>query len=152
MGFNKKYDRKVEYKTIEVADPDSIGHGKEKKDFPGLRGLNTHRLIREDDYYETEVKLSDTFNEMNEQYRDIIPNLLYGTDVQNLSVTDHEKTIIATVIQWLGTPVGKGFLESCGFTRGENLGTKKKRQELFDRICDSNNRFNESFLIKMLGL
>lgn len=34
-------------------------------------------------------------------------------------LTDREKQIMITTIQWLGSPVGQGFLENCGFTLGK---------------------------------
>lgn len=34
--------------------------------------------------------------------------------IQNL--TEDEESICLNLIQWLGSPVGQGFLESCGFT------------------------------------
>ena len=30
-------------------------------------------------------------------------------------LTDREKQIMISTIQWLGSPVGQGFLEKCGF-------------------------------------
>lgn len=38
-------------------------------------------------------------------------------------LTDREKQIVLSTIQWLGSPVGQGFLDSCGFDEkkeGEN--------------------------------
>jgi len=32
-------------------------------------------------------------------------------------LTDREKEIMISTIQWLGSPVGQGFLEKCGFVR-----------------------------------
>jgi hypothetical protein len=32
-------------------------------------------------------------------------------------LSDREKNIVLSVIQWLGSPVGQNFLESCGFTK-----------------------------------
>jgi hypothetical protein len=36
-------------------------------------------------------------------------------------LSDREKDIVLSAIQWLGSPVGQGFLDSCGFA------PKKKR-------------------------
>jgi len=32
-------------------------------------------------------------------------------------LTDREKQIVLSTVQWLGSPVGEGFLNSCGFVR-----------------------------------
>jgi len=32
-------------------------------------------------------------------------------------LSDREKDIVLSVIQWLGSPVGQGFLDSCGFIK-----------------------------------
>jgi len=32
-------------------------------------------------------------------------------------LSDREKRIVLSTIQWLGSPVGQGFLNSCGFTQ-----------------------------------
>lgn len=34
----------------------------------------------------------------------------------NDHLTDREKQIVLSTIQWLGSPVGQGFLSSCGFS------------------------------------
>ncbi len=31
-------------------------------------------------------------------------------------LSDREKQIVISTIQWLGSPVGQGFLDKCGFT------------------------------------
>lgn len=36
-------------------------------------------------------------------------------------LTDKEENICLNMIQWLGSPVGQGFLEKCGFINKENL-------------------------------
>jgi len=33
--------------------------------------------------------------------------------------SDRDKMVAATVIQWLGSPVGQGFLRDCGYTKTE---------------------------------
>ena len=32
-------------------------------------------------------------------------------------LSDREENIVLSVIQWLGSPVGQGFLDCCGFVR-----------------------------------
>jgi len=31
-------------------------------------------------------------------------------------LTEHEENICLNLIQWLGSPVGQGFLDNCGYT------------------------------------
>ncbi len=38
-----------------------------------------------------------------------------GRGEPNEYLTDREKQIMISTIQWLGSPVGTGFLEKCGF-------------------------------------
>lgn len=35
---------------------------------------------------------------------------------------DRERVVAATVVQWLGSPVGRGFLRDLGYVRGEEQG------------------------------
>jgi len=35
-------------------------------------------------------------------------------------LTDHEKSIVFTTLQWLGSPVGQSFLSECGFEQKES--------------------------------
>lgn len=48
--------------------------------------------------------------------------IVFGHD-ENLSPNDHlsdrEKKIVLSTIQWLGSPVGQGFLKKCGFKLDE---------------------------------
>lgn len=38
----------------------------------------------------------------------------------NQYLTDKEEDICLNLIQWLGSPVGQGFLDSCGFVPKNN--------------------------------
>jgi hypothetical protein len=81
-----------------------------------ILGYNRHRLIEDDPYYETEVKLSKLFNEQQDGFWNTV---VFGTDIWNKPksyLTDDQMKVVASVIQWLGTPVGKSFLERAGFT------------------------------------
>lgn len=46
--------------------------------------------------------------------------IVFGHPSYSTTPKDHlsgrEKEIILSTIQWLGSPVGQGFLDSCGFT------------------------------------
>lgn len=39
--------------------------------------------------------------------------LLYGQDTSNHAVTRVDATNAATIIQWLGSPVGQKFVDEC---------------------------------------
>lgn len=53
----------------------------------------------------------DGYNDMD--------NIVFGTDGNSVRpaqyLTDREKQIALSTIQWLGSPVGQGFLADCGF-------------------------------------
>lgn len=53
---------------------------------------------------------------MNDSFWDMV---VFGTGVSDSFpkeyLTDRERQIVASVIQWLGTPVGMAFLEKVGF-------------------------------------
>ena len=38
--------------------------------------------------------------------------------------SDRDRTVAATIIQWLGSPVGQNFLETCGFSKRRNSKSK----------------------------
>lgn len=80
-------------------------------------GFYPHRLDREDSYYEKEVRLHDTFNlwiKRNPRFWDF----MLGIDERGQRPTDYlsnrELKLVATVTQWLGTPVGQDFLKEAG--------------------------------------
>lgn len=82
-------------------------------------GYNTHRLKKDDDYHKLEVIFTKVINQELEQN----PNYLDQIVQKNLTkepifgikqfdyLTVEEQKIALSVIQWLGTPVGQGFLE-----------------------------------------
>lgn len=45
----------------------------------------------------------------------VFPSLDGRTPVSEL--TEREEQIVLNTIQWLGSPVGQGFLERCGYTK-----------------------------------
>lgn len=79
-------------------------------------GFNAKRLIENDPYYKTEV---DLVKNLNKRFTFInLSRIVFGSDSQgrpNDYLTEREEKIVASVIQWLGTPVGKHFLAECGF-------------------------------------
>lgn len=69
-------------------------------------GKNIHRLSREP----LERKFHDEWKHMHE-YGNTIGYIL-GDNNEQAVLTERDETVAATVIQWLGSPVGQGFLET----------------------------------------
>lgn len=42
---------------------------------------------------------------------------LLGNGGQATLVSDNDAEVAATIVQWLGSPVGQGFLENLGYTK-----------------------------------
>ena len=84
-----------------------------------ISGFKDYRLIKDDPYYEEEVKFNELFNREDE--KDNWDVIIFGNkDVNhppNDTLSEREKKIIAGVIQWLGTPVGNSFLRDAGYLR-----------------------------------
>lgn len=71
-------------------------------------------------YNPKEKEFHDKFKEMFENNNIVLSAMIYGweNDRQNYPkeyLTDKEEDICLNLIQWLGSPVGQGFLDSCGF-------------------------------------
>jgi hypothetical protein len=67
-------------------------------------GKNVHRLSCEP----LERKFHDEWKKHQEQNHTL--EYILGDNNEPAVVTDYEQMIVATVIQWLGSPVGQGFL------------------------------------------
>ncbi len=80
-------------------------------------GFSGHRLKPDDDYYADEIKLNETFNlwmKRNPRFWDFMTGCNNrGTGPAGF-LSERELKIVATTIQWLGTPVGKDFLREAG--------------------------------------
>ena len=50
--------------------------------------------------------------------------IVFGHPTNSLSpkeyLTEREQDIVLSTIQWLGSPVGEGFLQDCGFKKMED--------------------------------
>jgi hypothetical protein len=84
-----------------------------------INGYKEHRLVEDDSYYADEVKFNELFNKEDSGYNwDII---VFGTEDIGRhpldTLSDREKKIVASVTQWLGTPVGNSFLREAGFVK-----------------------------------
>ena len=78
------------------------------------QGRNRHRL----DQNPQERKFARLWEHENRHPRSIVDYLMNGDGgLAPKSATDEQCEVAATVIQWLGSPVGEGFLRDVGYTR-----------------------------------
>lgn len=83
-----------------------------------MKGFNTHRHTDNPKEKEFHDEFIDSF--MNDFSGDMIDYIVFGQRdgvglAPNDYLTDREKRIVISTIQWLGSPVGKNFLKECGF-------------------------------------
>ena len=82
-----------------------------------LKGFNTHRHLDNP----IEKELHDNFIEEfidNKFAHNMLDKIIYGTNDMGYAkdyLSDHEKRIVITAIQWLGSHVGHSFLQDNGF-------------------------------------
>lgn len=78
-------------------------------------GFHTHRFADNPE----ERRFAEAWERMNGQSSAVTTFLLRGDDVEGYveGASDRERAIVATVIQWLGSPVGQGFLRDLGYER-----------------------------------
>lgn len=69
-------------------------------------GKNTHRLSREP----LERKFHDEWKNMHEHGNTI--GYILGDNNEPAVLSERDEMVAATVIQWLGSPVGQGFLDA----------------------------------------
>lgn len=75
------------------------------------KGFREDRLKKDDPYYKLEVNAVEIFNNDHGKEMDV---LVFGCDDSfspNDHLTEREGKIVMTIIQWLGTPVGQGFID-----------------------------------------
>lgn len=73
-----------------------------------MDGKNTHRL----DENPLEAKFAELWGK-DYKYRDTLNYLLSERVNEPTHVNEHDQEVAATVIQWLGSPVGQCFLEEA---------------------------------------
>jgi len=78
-----------------------------------------------------EKEFHDKFIEHNSHNHNDMDFLVFGMGDSNGNfpanrLTEHEKKIVISTIQWLGSPVGQGFLRECGFIKKRKLNKKKE--------------------------
>jgi hypothetical protein len=76
-------------------------------------GFKEYRLKKDDKYYAKEIKALEIFNKDHlKDASSIVFGQKEGTGFYpNEYLTDREEKIVLGVIQWLGTPVGQGFID-----------------------------------------
>ena len=55
--------------------------------------------------------------------REILSSIVFGSNERGIpesNLTEREEIICINLIQWLGSPVGQGFLMECGFKETKN--------------------------------
>ena len=75
-------------------------------------GFKEYRLRKDDKYYAKEIKALEIFNQDHlEHASSIVFGVKEGTGFYpNDYLTEREEKVVLSVIQWLGTPVGQGFI------------------------------------------
>ena len=75
-------------------------------------GFKEYRLKKGDKYYAKEIKALEVFNQDHLKDADLIVfGQKEGTSMTaNDSLSEREERIVLGLIQWLGTPVGQGFI------------------------------------------
>jgi hypothetical protein len=74
-----------------------------------------------------EKEFHDNFKEMfehNSMAKITLSSIVFGwkdgrQDYPKEYLSDKEENICLNLIQWLGSPVGQGFLDKCGFVQKE---------------------------------
>jgi hypothetical protein len=78
-----------------------------------MEGLKSYRHIsnpQEKVFHDTFIKDYNTILATSQ-----IVKMVDGKGDPKEYTTDEERNLMVTTIQWLGSPVGQGFLNKCGF-------------------------------------
>lgn len=78
-------------------------------------GFNDHRLKPNDDYYKKEIDFVKAINNEMKFSHNYLAQIVNNPDHKEW-LHEHEEQTVLSVIQWLGTPVGQGFLEKVSNT------------------------------------
>lgn len=85
-------------------------------------GYKDYRLKQDDKYYSQEIKFLEVFNKNYLKDVDLIVTGVGKSDfMAQKDLNEDEIKAVLGVLQWLGTPVGEGFLRECGYVRSEEL-------------------------------
>ena len=81
---------------------------------PQFQGISPHRY--KDNPVEHLFALE--WQKRNQQARSTLAYLMSTDNRGDVALSERDWQVAATVIQWLGSPVGQSFLERVGFRRG----------------------------------
>lgn len=85
-----------------------------------MESYNVHRHKQNPKEKELHDEFLKEFIKRNGHNENILKKIIFdcSNDAQTIPndyLSDREKKIVLTTIQWLGSPVGQGFLRDCGF-------------------------------------
>lgn len=83
-----------------------------------MEGFKTHRHKNNPKEKELHDKFIKEHIENNDSPFDLIifPSVVNYEWTPSDHLSDREKQIVITTIQWLGSPLGQSFLKDCGFS------------------------------------
>ena len=73
-------------------------------------GFNAHRLKENDPYHKKEIDFVKAINQEIKYNNNTLAQIVNHVDHKEY-LEENEEKIVLSVIQWLGTPVGQGFIE-----------------------------------------
>lgn len=73
-------------------------------------GFNAHRLKENDDYHKKECDFVKAINQEMKYNKSVLAQIVNHPEHKEW-LEENEEKIVLSVIQWLGTPVGQGFLD-----------------------------------------
>jgi hypothetical protein len=86
-----------------------------------MEGFNKHRWDDNPKEKEIHDKFKKEFVGVREP-RDLCDFIVFGEQLApNDYLTDREKQIVLSAMQWLGSPAGQDFLRECGFVSIKEL-------------------------------
>ena len=89
---------------------------------PRHRGLRYYRCKSNPE----EKRFAQAWEKANGGVRYVILEYLLGDGQHAVPVTPREITVAATVVQWLGSPVGQSFLHDLGYSRLDKAEEKRR--------------------------
>ena len=86
-------------------------------------GLHVYRFKGNPD----EKRFAEAWEAINQGSHGTL-NCLLGDGQHPVKASDREAVVAATVVQWLGSPVGKVWLENLGYKKGprKSMGGEKR--------------------------
>jgi len=104
-----------------------IGLGRIWRGF-AYRRIETHDETRSPNYEKAFQEEWQYINE-NRQFRSLLQQLFIHKEIQVIPIKNHDKWVASTVIQWLGTNVGRGFLHAAFRRAGYEMTLTKIKKD-----------------------